>query len=133
MDPMLEPRCSLTGEGRAISATFAEDGVEPETCHLCFSAPSLKARVRTHVRARVSACQHALGVGRIISRHLLRRRWRGPPHRDNVSVRAHGRGGEGRVVPIGILRVIRGKAASKCMWLLIINVTADPFGYANVF
>lgn len=24
--------------GMAISATFAEDGMEPETCHLCFTA-----------------------------------------------------------------------------------------------
>ena len=33
----------------------------------------------------------------------------------------------------GILCVIRGRAASKCMRLLVINVTAVPFGYANVF
>ena len=40
--------------GMAISATFAEDGMEPETCHLCFTALPLKTCVCMCVR--VSSC-----------------------------------------------------------------------------
>lgn len=73
MDPML---FSNSG-GIAISATFAEDGMEPETCHLCFTALSLKRCMRMcvcvcdRVHACVSACMEG---GRIVSRHLLRSR-----------------------------------------------------------
>lgn len=72
----------LPNSGRmAISTTFAEDGTEPETCHLCFTALPLKTWmcmcahvyrcVCVSVHACVSACMEG---GRIISQHLLRSR-----------------------------------------------------------
>lgn len=46
--------------GMAISATFAEDGMEPETCHLCFTALPLKTCMcmcaRELMRVCVCAC-----------------------------------------------------------------------------
>lgn len=130
--------------GMAISATFAEDGMEPETCHLCFTALPLKTcmcmcarelmRVCVCVRVCVHACVSAcVKGGRIISRHLVRGRgWNCLTEARCVFVRVCERGGGGGCSD-GILCVIRGRAASKCMRLLVINVSAVPFGHANIF
>lgn len=42
----------------AISTTFARDGIEPETCHLCFTVLSLKTRMCMYVHARMCVCMH---------------------------------------------------------------------------
>lgn len=53
------PHIGASG-GMAISTTFAEDGMEPETCHLCFAALSLKTSVSVcmYFLDGVSMCMH---------------------------------------------------------------------------
>lgn len=57
--PRVESMLLSVSGGKAISGTFAEDGMKPETCHLCFTALSLKTCMCAHVLVCIHVCHHA--------------------------------------------------------------------------
>jgi len=89
MDLMLNPHCFLTVRGRAISATFAEDGMESENCHLCFTALSWKTRVCMCACMRVGMHQGERGDHNTapVSQQVV-----GVPHPNKVCVCLQGGG-----------------------------------------
>ena len=136
--PHVEVMLLSNSWGMAISATFAEDGMEPETCHLWFTALSLKTCkcVCMHLCVCLCACM-------CISMHEGKgKSYQGTCYTAGnrtvsprlvclcVCVHVHMRVCKGGCAGYsgGILCVIRGTAASKCMRLLVINVSTFPLG-----
>lgn len=115
----------MSNSGRmAISATFAEDGKEPDLSPLLHSSVFDTMHVYKCACTCTSECVHTQRKGEILQ-HLPRIRGCACFSRC-VCVRGEG-------VVLADCLCDQKRVASKCMQIVVINITAVPFGYANVF